>query len=64
MQLSYLMKKLDSGGYMAYCPAMKPVKVFGKTKDEASKKLIHVAKLYLESHPDFTKSIETSELEI
>ncbi len=59
MQLTYRIKKLNSGGYVAFCPAMEPVKVFGKTEDEASKKLVSVAKLYLKAHPDFESSVKS-----
>ncbi len=63
MDLTYRVEKLKSGGFVAFCPTMKPVRVFGKTEDDASKKLISTAKLYLKRHPDFLDTIRTSSLE-
>ena len=57
MQITYRIDKLKSGGYMAYCPAMKPVIVQGDTEEEASKKLISAAKLYVKRHPEFLESL-------
>lgn len=62
MQITYKIEKLKTGGFMAYCPAMKPVIVQGDTEDEVSKKLISVAKLYVKRHPEFGESMRSSDL--
>lgn len=62
MQLTYRMEHLKSGGYMAYCPAMKPVIVHADTEQQATEKLISAAKLYIKRHPDFSKSLRSSDL--
>lgn len=62
MQITYKMEPLKSGGFVAYCPAMEPVRVFGKTENEAAAKLIGAAKLYVAHHPEFEKSLKSSEL--
>jgi len=62
MQITYKIEKLKNGGFMAYCPAMKPVIVQGDTEEEASKKLISVAKLYIKRHPEFSESMRSSDL--
>lgn len=63
MQITYKIDKLKSGGYMAYCPAMKPVVVHADTEEEASRKLLSVAKLYVKRHPELRSSLHTSDLE-
>lgn len=62
MQITYKVEKLKTGGFMAYCPAMKPVIVQGDTEEEVSKKLISVAKLYVKRHPEFQESMRSSDL--
>ena len=51
MQITYKIEKLKTGGFMAYCPAMKPVIVQGDTEEEATKKLLVAAKMYVTRHP-------------
>ncbi len=57
MQIIYKIESLKMGGYMAYCPEMKPVIVQGKTEEEAKKKLLSAAKLYLTRHPELPDSL-------
>ena len=57
MQFSYMVEKLDTGGYMAYCPVMKPVIVYADKKEDLSKKIHIVAKVYLKRHPDIAKKL-------
>jgi len=54
MQITYKIEKLKTGGFMAYCPAMKPVIVQGDTEKEASKKLLIAAKMYVTRHPEIS----------
>ena len=63
MQITYKVDKLKSGGYMAYCPAMKPVVVHADTEQEAFRKLLSAAKLYVKRHPEFRNSLRTADLE-
>lgn len=63
MEYTYQMKMLESGGYMAYCPAMKPVSVFGKTEEEATKKLGIAVALYVKRHPEIIATLRSSVLE-
>ena len=62
MQITYKMEKLETGGFMAFCPAMKPVIVQGATEEEATRKLLIAAKLYVQRHPETTSSLKVSEL--
>ncbi len=41
-------QSLDDDGYVAYCPSMKPVRAYGKTRDQAAKKIQSAMKLYPE----------------
>ncbi len=45
------MKSVE-GGFMAFCPAMKPVRVFAKTEDEAMKKIHEAVTMYIHRHPE------------
>jgi len=63
MQYTYQMKTLESGGYMAYCPAMKPVSVFGKTEEDAVKKLDIAVALFVKRHPEILGTLRYSVLE-
>ena len=61
MQYTFQIKQLKSG-FMAFCPAMKPVSVFAKTEEEAAKK-IHVAvKMYVRRHPEIMSTLRSSNL--
>lgn len=63
MQITYKLEKLQTGGFMAYCPYMKPVIVEGQTEEEATKKLLIVAKMYVDRHPEITSSLRISDLD-
>jgi len=63
MQYTYQMKTLEGGGYMAYCPAMKPVSVFGKTEEDAVKKLDIAVSLFVKRHPEILGTLRSSVLE-
>lgn len=62
MQITYKIEELKNGGYMAYCPEMKPVIVQGDTEEEVSEKLVSVAKLYIKRHPGFQESMRSFDL--
>lgn len=64
MQITYKLEKLSTGGFMAYCPAMKPVIVQGQTEQEASEKLLIAAKMYVDRHPEIRDSLKVLELRI
>ena len=51
MQYTFQIEKLSTG-FMAFCPDMKPVIVFGKTEKEATEKLDVAVKLYVARHPE------------
>jgi len=62
-RISFKVEPIESGGYMAYCPAMKPVIVQGKTEEDATIKLKLATKLFLNRHPEFLDTLRTSILE-
>lgn len=62
MLITYKLEKLKSGGFMAYCPDMKPVIVQGDTEEEVAKKIFSVARLYIKRHPEFQKSMRSFDL--
>lgn len=64
MQITYRIDKLETGGFMAYCPAMKPVIVQGETEEAAKQKLLIAAKMYVMRHPEIEDSLKVSELEL
>lgn len=60
MHITYKVEQLEgSEGYIAYCPAMRPVRVFGKTREEATKKISEAIKLYIEKHPELKTQLES-----
>ena len=64
MKITYKIDQLGNAGYMAYCPSMKPVRVFGKTRDEAKRKFPIAIKLYFKKHPDLVKQLESASIEV
>lgn len=64
MQITYKLEKLQTGGFMAYCPAMKPVIVQGETEEAAKEKLLQAAKVYVTRHPEILDTLKVSELEV
>ena len=64
MQITYKLEKLQTGGFMAYCPAMKPVIVQGETEESAKEKLLLAAKVYVTRHPEILSTLKVSELEL
>lgn len=63
MQITYKLEKLKTGGFMAYCPAMKPVIVEGDTEEEATRKLLVAARMYVARHPEISDTLRVSDLE-
>ena len=60
MHITYKVEQLEgSDGYIAYCPSMRPVRVFGKTREEATKKIPEAIKLYIEKHPELKSQLES-----
>ncbi len=58
MQISYHVEELpEKTGYVAYCPVMKPVSVYGKTKEAVENKISEAIKLYLEKHPELKEQL-------
>lgn len=58
MEITYHIKQLEGRtDYMGYCPVMKPVSVYGKTKEEVQKKMQQALSLYLKKHPDLVQDI-------
>lgn len=49
-------------GYIAKCPDMPPVIVFGKTEKEATEKLDVVVKLYIARHPEIKDRMRSAVL--
>lgn len=62
MDYTYEVEKLESGGYVAFCPAMKPVRVFGQTEEEAEKKLEATVPLYIKIHPELKSKLRVATL--
>ena len=54
--------KQTETGYIAQCPDMPPVIVFGKTEKEATDKLDVVAKLYVARHPEIKETTRSAVL--
>ena len=53
MEVTYKIEGLqDSDGFLAYCPYIKPLRVFGRTREIAVKKFSEASKLYLKKHPE------------
>ena len=50
----------ESTGYIAYCRMMKPVRVFGKTRRQATSKIREAITLYLEKHPELKPQMESA----
>jgi predicted RNase H-like HicB family nuclease len=60
MHITYRVEQLEgSKGYIAYCPAMRPVRVFGKTREEATRKIPEAIRLYIEKHPELKTQLES-----
>ncbi len=57
MKITYEIVKLKTGGYMAYSPEIKSAIVEGITEEDAVKKLISFAKLYIKRYPEFNTRI-------
>lgn len=65
MQVSYRVDHNEvTGDYIASCPLMKPVSVYGKSEREVASKMIDAIRLYLKKHPDALEKIRTSALEM
>ncbi len=62
IQYTFLVKPLGDRGYMAFCPAMKPVSVFAKTEEEVIKKVDIAVKMYVHRHPDILGTLRSSNL--
>ena len=62
MKLEYCLEELETGGFMAYCPTMKPVIVQGETEDIIKEKLQTATKIYLARHPTALDTLKTAEL--
>ena len=62
MQYTFQIKQLKKG-YMAFCPDMEPVSVFGKTEEQAVKKLDVAVGMYVRRHPEIIKTTRHSTLE-
>ena len=67
MHITYHIKQLvgedgDVDGYIAFCPSMEPVTVFGKTVESATTKIETAMKLYLKQHPELHDELETVEV--
>lgn len=61
MQISFRVEHdKETGDYIAYCPVMKPVSVYGKSEKEVSTKLMDAIHLYVKKHPDVLEDIRTS----
>lgn len=60
MDYTYEVEKLESGGYVAFCPAMKPVRVFGQTESEAQEKLEATVPLYIKRHPELKAKLRVA----
>ena len=53
MEITYKIERLeDSDGFLAYCPYIKPLRVFGRTREIAKDKFSQATRLYLKKHPE------------
>ena len=62
MEYTYEVEPIKTGGYVAFCPAMKPVRVFGQTEQEAQEKLEAVVPLYIQRHPELKAKLRVATL--
>lgn len=61
MQITYHVEHEEgSDVYIAHCPVMKPVSVYGKTEREVETKMKEAIKLYLDKHPEVLKDLHTT----
>lgn len=56
MKYIYKVKKVKTG-FIGYCPDMKPVSVFAKTKKELRPKLDACVELYVARHPEVKETL-------
>ncbi|QLH04112.1 HicB family protein [Nitrosopumilus oxyclinae] len=65
MQITYRVEHDDkSDGFIAYCPVMKPVSIYAKTRDEVAPKIRDAIELYLQKHPEFQDKLQTETIEM
>jgi len=64
MQITYKLEKLETGGFMAYCISTRPIIVKGKTEEEATKKLLIAAKMYVAGHPKLKDNLQSRTIEM
>ncbi len=63
MQITYRVEHDEkTDGFIAYCPVMKPVSIYAKTKEEIIPKIRNAIELYLQKHPEREMQIETIEM--
>ena len=53
MQITYRVEPdVKTGGFIAYCPVMKPVSIYAETQDEIEPKIRDAITVYLKQHPE------------
>lgn len=65
MQITYCVESdVKAGGFIAYCPVMKPVNIYAKTREEIKPKIRDAIVLYLKRHPEIKEELQTETIEI
>jgi len=62
MKITYILTKLESGGFVAYYPDMGMLRMTGETEEEAIKKFTSAARMHLTNHPGISSSLRTLDL--
>lgn len=65
MQITYRVEPDEkAGGFIAYCPVMKPVSIYAKTREEVAPKIRDAIELYLQKHPEIEETLQTETIEM
>lgn len=65
MQITYHVEPDEkTDGFIAYCPVMKPVIIYAKTREEVAPKIRDTILLYLEKHPEIEEKLQTETIEM
>lgn len=65
MQITYRVEPDEkTDGFIAYCPVMKPVSIYAKTREEVAPKIRGAIELYLQKHPEIEEKLQTETIEM
>ena len=65
MQITYRVEPdVKTGGFIAYCPVMKPVSIYAKTEKEIAPKMKDAIAVYMKLHPEIIAKLQTETIEV